>query len=59
MKAPGYEWWHRYYECKKRYNHFMEEALEPIHANRKVHRAEDYPNATGGTEKPPKVVPRK
>jgi hypothetical protein len=28
MMAPDYTWWHGFYECKKRYNSFMEEARE-------------------------------
>jgi hydroxylamine dehydrogenase len=58
MMAPDYAWWHGFYECKMRYNNFMEEARELIHENRKAYKAEDYPNATGSTKKPPEVAPR-
>jgi len=59
MMAPDYAWWHGFYECKKRYNNFMEEARELIHENRKAYKAEDYPNATGSRERPAEVAPLK
>jgi hypothetical protein len=59
MMAPDYSWWHGFYECKKRFNNFMEEARELVHENRKAYKAEDFPNATGRTERPPEVAPRK
>lgn len=55
MMAPDYSWWHGFYECKKRYNVFMEEAHHLLEAGEKAYRASDYPNATGSTEKPPEI----
>ncbi len=55
MMAPDYSWWHGFYECKKRYNSYMEEGRSMIKENRKGHMAPDYPNATGSTTKPPEV----
>ena len=57
MMAPDYMWWHGFYECKKRYATFMEEAGELIEHNKKAYKAEDFPNATGDTTKPPEVFP--
>ncbi|MGM0452181.1 MAG: multiheme c-type cytochrome [Thermodesulfobacteriota bacterium] len=55
MMAPDYTWWHGFYECKKRYNTFMEEARSLIENNEKAHKAPDFPNATGTTQRPPSV----
>lgn len=55
MMAPDYAWWHGFYECKKRFNNFMEDARDLIQHNKKAYKAEDYPNATGSTEKPKEV----
>jgi hypothetical protein len=55
MMAPDYSWWHGFYECKNRYNAFMEEARHLIKENRKAYKAEDFPNATGTTAKPEPV----
>jgi hydroxylamine dehydrogenase len=55
MMAPDYSWWHGFYECKKRYNNFMEEARNLIQHNEKAYKATDYPNATGSKVKPPEV----
>ncbi len=55
MMAPDYSWWHGFYECKKRYNNFMEEARHLIKTNTKAYKATDYPNATGSTERPKEV----
>ncbi|SFM59008.1 Seven times multi-haem cytochrome CxxCH [Thermodesulforhabdus norvegica] len=55
MMAPDYAWWHGFYECKKRYNAFMEEARHLLETGKKAYRAPDYPNATGSTERPPEV----
>jgi hypothetical protein len=57
MMAPDYAWWHGFYECKKRYNSFMEEARELIEENEKAYIAKDFPNATGNTAKPPEAAP--
>jgi len=58
MMAPDYAWWHGFYECKERYNDFMELARDLLKHNKKAYRATDYPNATGNTNKPPEVLPR-
>ncbi|MFH1136996.1 MAG: multiheme c-type cytochrome [Pseudomonadota bacterium] len=55
MMAPDYAWWHGFYECKKRFNNFMEESRDLLEHNRKAYKAEDYPNASGSTQKPPEV----
>jgi hypothetical protein len=52
MMAPDYSWWHGFYECKKRYNNYMEEARHLIQKKEKAYKATDFPNATGSTEKP-------
>ena len=58
MMAPDYAWWHGFYECKKRYSSFMEEAREAIKHNRKAYVVKDFPGATGNTAKPPEVAPK-
>lgn len=58
MMAPDYAWWHGFYECKKRYNNYMEEARDLIKHNQKAYMAEDFPNATGNKTKPPEVFPK-
>lgn len=58
MMAPDYEWWHGFYECKKRYNSFMHEGREMLNNNRKAYVATDYPNATGDTTPPKEVFPK-
>ncbi len=55
MMAPDYSWWHGFYECKKRYNNFMEDGRHMIEKNQKAYVATDYPNATGSTTKPEAV----
>ncbi|HAR34516.1 MAG TPA: hydroxylamine oxidoreductase [Desulfobacter sp.] len=55
MMAPDYSWWHGFYECKKRFNAFMEEANHLIKTGEKSYKAENYPNATGNTTKPPEL----
>lgn len=55
MMAPDYSWWHGFYECKKRYNSFMEESRHLIEKNLKAYKAADFPNATGSTVKPEAV----
>jgi len=52
MMAPDYNWWHGFYECKKRFNNLMEDANTLIRENKKAYRAVNYPNATGDTTKP-------
>ena len=55
MMAPDYSWWHGFYEYKKRFNGFMEEANHLIKTGEKSYKAVDYPNATGDTTKPPEI----
>jgi len=55
MMAPDYAWWHGFYECKKRYNNFMEEARHLAETGQKAYKAPDFPNATGDTAKPREV----
>lgn len=52
MMAPDYAWWHGFYECKKRYNKFMQEARHLIKHNQKAYKATDFPNATGDKTRP-------
>lgn len=57
MMAPDYSWWHGFYECKKRYVVFMEEARALIAHGTKAYKAADFPNATGNVNVPPEVAP--
>ena len=52
MMAPDYSWWHGFYECKSRFNVFMEEADRMLEENRKAPVYKYYPNATGSRENP-------
>lgn len=52
MMAPDYAWWHGFYECKKRFSNYMEEANELISHDKKAYKAADWPNATGDKTKP-------
>jgi hypothetical protein len=52
MMAPDYAWWHGFYECKHRFNEFMEEANALIAADEKAHDYEPFPAATGDTTRP-------
>jgi hypothetical protein len=55
MMAPDYAWWHGFYECKKRYVGYMEEARELIEHGKPAYKAVDFPNATGDTTRPPEL----
>jgi hypothetical protein len=55
MMAPDYAWWHGFYECKKRYNSFMEKARDLLEHNKKAYKAPDFPNATGNTTPPAQI----
>ena len=55
MMAPDYAWWHGFYECKFRFNNFMEDANHMIETGQKAYEAKNFPNATGNTEKPKKI----
>ena len=57
MMAPDYTWWHGFYECKKRFINYMEEANDLIEHNKKAYIAKDFPAATGSTTRPPQVSP--
>lgn len=59
MMAPDYAWWHGFYECKHRFNRFMEEARHLVDTNTKAYRYPDFPNATGDTTRPPKIFNKK
>jgi hypothetical protein len=58
MMAPDYAWWHGFYECKKRFNNYMEEARELLKEGKKAYVASDFPNATGDTTIPAEAMPR-
>jgi hypothetical protein len=55
MMAPDYAWWHGFYECKLRFNEYMEEANELLAENKKAHVYETFPAATGDTTRPPQI----
>ena len=55
MMAPDYAWWHGFYDLKKRYNNYMEEARDLIKHNKKAYKATDFPNATGNTTPPAQI----
>jgi hypothetical protein len=57
MMAPDYAWWHGFYDCKKRYNTYMEKARDLIKHNQKSYIATDFPNATGNTTRPKELFP--
>ncbi len=57
MMAPDYAWWHGFYECKKRFINFFEEADNLIKHNQKAYRAMDFPAATGNTKRPVELFP--
>lgn len=57
MMAPDYAGWHGFYECKKRFAIYMEEARQSVKHNKKACKAEDWPNATGNTTRPKEVFP--
>ena len=59
MMAPDYSWWHGFYECKKRFNNFIEEADDLIKSGKKAYKAKNFPNATGSTLKPKEIFPDK
>ncbi len=57
MMAPDYAWWHGFYECKKRFINYFEEANDLIKHNQKAYRAMDFPAATGNTTRPKELFP--
>jgi len=59
MMAPDYAWWHGFYEVKSRFNEFNEEADHFLKTGEKAYVYPNYPNATGSTQKPTAVFPKK
>jgi hypothetical protein len=57
MMAPDYAWWHGFYECKNRFNQYMEEANHLLETGGKAFIYPTFPNATGNTTKPKAVFP--
>jgi hypothetical protein len=57
MMAPDYAWWHGFYECKSRFNEFMQEADRLLASGEKAYVYPNYPNATGNTIRPEAVFP--
>ena len=55
MMAPDYAWWHGFYECKHRFNRFMEEANHLIETGTNAYRYPTFPNTGGDTTKPEKI----
>ena len=55
MMAPDYSWWHGFYECKKRFVKFHQEADHLIKEHKKAYVAPYFPGATGNTTKPPQI----
>jgi hypothetical protein len=43
MMAPDYAWWHGFYECKKRYVGYREEARDLLEHNKKAYVANAFP----------------
>ncbi len=52
MMAPDYAWWHGFYECKHRFNRFMEGAHELVESGKPAYRYPNFPNTGGDTTKP-------
>jgi hydroxylamine dehydrogenase len=59
MMAPDYSWWHGFYECKSRFNEFMEEAEHLTKTGKKAYVYPTYPNATGNTKRPVEIFGKK
>jgi hypothetical protein len=55
MMAPDYAWWHGFYECKLRFNRFMEGAGHLVKTGEKAYIYPNFPNATGSTKRPEKI----
>ena len=56
MMAPDDAWWHGFYECKSRFNQFMEEAASLEKAGDKACVYPNFPNATGDTNRPTAIL---
>lgn len=52
MMAPDYAWWHGFYECKHRFNRYMEEANHLLESGEKAYIYPTFPSATGDTTRP-------
>jgi hypothetical protein len=52
MMAPDYAWWHGFYECKHRFNRFMEGARHLLETGEKAYKYPDFPGTGGSTTKP-------
>ena len=59
MMAPDYAWWHGFYECKHRFNQFMEEAMHLEKTGEKAYVYPTFPGATGDTTRPEKIFGKK
>ncbi|UIJ39562.1 hydroxylamine oxidoreductase (plasmid) [Desulfobaculum bizertense] len=55
MMAPDYAWWHGAYECKHRFNAFMEEANHLLETGEKAYIYPTFPNTGGDTTKPEEI----
>ncbi|MFK4765987.1 multiheme c-type cytochrome [Desulfobaculum sp. SPO524] len=55
MMAPDYAWWHGFYECKHRFNRFMEGANHLIDTGEKAYVYPTFPNTGGDTTRPPEI----
>ncbi|MBC7356188.1 MAG: cytochrome c3 family protein [Desulfomicrobiaceae bacterium] len=55
MMAPDYAWWHGFYECKHRYNTFMQMANEHLHSGEKFYKWAPFPGEGGSTVRPPEL----
>ncbi len=55
MMAPDYAWWHGFYECKLRFNAYMEAADHLLETGEKAYIYPKFPNATGSTQRPEKI----
>ncbi|QGY40031.1 hydroxylamine oxidoreductase [Pseudodesulfovibrio cashew] len=52
MMAPDYAWWHGFYECKHRFNHFREMVEEHLKSGEKFPLWQPYPGSGGDTTPP-------
>ncbi len=59
MMAPDYAWWHGFYECKHRFNQFMEEANHLIETGQKAYVYPTFPGTGGDTTRPVQIFGKK
>jgi len=57
MMAPDYAGWHDFYESKKRFVNYFEDANDRVEHNQKAYRAMDFPAAPGNTKRPVELFP--